>query len=472
MRILLKCPTRSRPEKIVATLRKYVSMAKNRDLIGIAVSCDEDDTSMRRSSVQNELERLLSQVAWHKIFFSPNSSKIEACNADMGAIEYPWDIVVLVSDDMIPQIIGWDAAIRTHMTTYFPDTNGILWFNDGYQGDKLNTLCIYGRAMYQSLGYIYHPDYKSLFCDTELTDRCRGDLAPRCKYIPYCLIRHEHPGTGFAQVMDPLYAKNQTYWNRDMHVYIRRKTYPYDWSILIPTMPGREKGLAELVATIREKLARLVPQLRYEFCLAFDNREQSIGMKRQRLLDMAKGKYLSFIDDDDAITDEYIEDLWQMIQGGYHTMRLRGQMSQYSFVHSTEVTLTTPMATNEEVPVFQRPPNHLNPMLADVAKLVPFKDAVHGEDLDWTLALYKTKFIETEYRSAPTRIHYIYNLGDRVVHPETIHLQRTTNYETMLSLLFTPSGLAAPQQMTVQSKSFQGSGPRVLRLSGKGFVSK
>jgi hypothetical protein len=427
---------------------------------------------MRQASIQKEIQSVLAPMAWQRIFFSPNKSKIEACNANMNEIDYPWDIVVLVSDDMIPQILGWDAILRSHMKAYFPDTNGILWFNDGYQGDKLNTLCIYGRKFYDSQGYIYHPDYKSLFCDTELTDRCNSDLAPLCKYIPYCVIRHEHPGTGFAQNMDPLYAKNQVYWNQDMHTYIRRKQYPYDWSILIPTIPGREKGLAQLLDSLREKLARVAPTLRYEVCLSFDNREMSIGVKRQKLLEMAKGKYLSFIDDDDDVTDAYVEDLWAMIQGGYHTMRLRGQMSQYTFVHSTEITMATPMASDAEPPIFQRPPNHLNPMLADVAKLIPFKDAVHGEDLDWTLSLYKTKFLETEYRSDPTRVHYIYNLGDRVVHPETIHLQRTTNYETMLSLLFTPAGLAAPQQAVVQARAYQGGGVRALRLGAKGFVSK
>jgi hypothetical protein len=427
---------------------------------------------MRKASLQRELTTILAPLAWHHIYYSPNKSKIEACNANMKEIDWEWDIVVLVSDDMIPRIAGWDVTIRTHMNTYFPDTNGILWFNDGYQGDKLNTLCVYGRKFYESQGYIYHPDYKSLFCDTELTDRCRGDLAPLCRYISYCIIRHEHPGTGFAQNMDPLYAKNQTYWNEDMHTYIRRKAYPYDWSILIPTIPGREKGLDALVASIREKVARLVPQLRFEFCLAFDNRETSIGMKRQKLLEMAKGKYLSFIDDDDDITDAYIQDLWSMIQGGFHTMRLRGQMSEYNFVHSTEVTMTTPMASDDEPPLFQRPPNHLNPMLADVAKLVPFKDAVHGEDLDWTLSLYKTKFLETEYRSDPSRVHYIYNLNGRVVHPETIYIQRTTNYESMLELMFTPAGIAQPKQMTFHSKAYQTAGIRTLRLGAKGFVSK
>jgi hypothetical protein len=142
-------------------------------------------------------------------------------------------------------------------------------------------------------------------------------------------------------------------------------------------------------------------------------------------------------------------------------------MSQYQFVHSTEITMTSPMATADEPPLFQRPPNHLNPMLADVAKLIPFKNAVHGEDLDWTLSLYKSKFLETEYRSDPSRVHYIYDLGQRTIHPETVRLQRTTNYETMLGMLFTPAGEAIPQRPAAQPE-----GPRVLRLGAKGFVSK
>lgn len=468
MRILLKCPTRSRPERVVETLRAYVYRARDRSNIGIALSCDDDDTSMKQHSVLRDINGLLSQVGWNQIFYSPNKTKIEACNANMDEIDYDWDVVVLVSDDMVPTIGGWDETIRMYMKCYFPDTNGILWVNDGYQKDKLNTLCIYGRKFYESQGYIYHPDYKSLFCDTELTDHCRAHLAPICKYIPYTIIRHEHPGTGFKEKMDPLYAKNQRYWNEDLRTYVHRKVYPYDWSILIPTIPGREAGLLNLTESIREKISRICPALRYQLCINFDGKESSIGMKRQALLEEAKGKYLSFIDDDDEITDAYIEDLWAMIQGGFDTMRLWGQMSQYRFVHSTEMTLSSPMATADEPPVFQRPPNHLNPMLADMAKLVPFKDAVHGEDLDWTLSLFRTKYLETEYRSDPSRTHYIYNLGTRVIHPDTVSMQRTTSYETMLSLIFTPAG----EKVQTHSSNEQTLGPRTLRLTGRGFVSK
>jgi hypothetical protein len=45
---------------------------------------------MSRNLVQEELLRILNPVAWKRIFFSPNKSKIEACNANMGEIDWEW----------------------------------------------------------------------------------------------------------------------------------------------------------------------------------------------------------------------------------------------------------------------------------------------------------------------------------------------------------------------------------------------
>lgn len=462
MRILLKCPTRSRPQKIMSTIQSYVRLANHPEQIGIAISCDNDDGSMTRNLVQEELMRIMRPCEWKRVFFSDNKTKIQACNADMDRIDYNWDIVVLVSDDMIPQIKGYDDVIRNHMMARFPDTNGILWFNDGYQGDKLNTLTIFGRKMYESFGFLYHPSYKSLFCDTELTDQCRSSHMDRTLYIPYPIIRHEHPGTGYSQNMDALYQTNQRFWNDDMYTYISRKTYRYDVSFLIPTIPGREHSLNRLTSSIHEKISRICPEFRYEICLGFDNRETSIGNKREGMIQSAKGKYSAFVDDDDEITDAYIEDLAATIRGEFPVMRLRGAISPYTFTHSLDIKLTDKMARDD---VFLRPPNHLNPMMTDIAKLVHFKDATRGEDLDWTIRMAKTGFLTHEYQSDPARIHYIYNMGERKVGADTLELQKQTSYDMMLSAVWTPSGAMLPQPVEKNSLP-------TLRLGRNGFVSK
>ena len=462
MKILLKCPTRSRPAQFLSVLQKYMRLANRPDLIGVCVSCDQDDSSMTQADVQHSIKNITHHVAWCNIYYGTSTTKIEAVNADMGAIPWEWDIVVLVSDDMVPQVKGYDDVIRNHMVEHYPDTNGIVWVNDGTQGSKLNTITIMGKAMYNSFGYLYHPSYKSLFCDTEFTDLCKTSLASKTVYIPQVLIRHEHPGTGFPQKHDQLYSKNQTYWSTDMFTYISRKTYEYDWSILIATIKGREQSLQTLLDAINEKRARICPDLRIEISISFDNREKKIGTKRQELLQGAKGKYSSFVDDDDMITDAYFEDAVNTIKGGFHCCRLRGQMNQYTFTHSIDNRLDMPMCIGD---VFIRPPNHLNIMMTGVGSLISFKSVSRGEDLDWTIRLAKTGWLRTEYQSDPSRIHYIYNLGDRTINEGTAIQQRNTSYQTMLSMVWVDGGaLQVAQPADIRKTG--------LRLGPRGFVSK
>lgn len=458
MRLLLKCPTRSRPQKVMATLQKYMDLANRPSEIGVCVSADNDDTSMTRNLVREEILRILRPAAWSRIFFGDNKTKIQAVNANMNEVDYPWDVVILVSDDMIPQVKGYDDVIRTHMKSRFPDTDGIIWPNDGFQGKNLNTLSILGRKMYDSLGCIYRPEYSSLFCDTEFTDLCRGDLKGKCLYLPYPIIKHEHPGNGVS-VSDELYVANQAHFNADMYLYISRKKYPSDWTILIATIQGREASLAKLLASIEEKKNRICPDLRIRVSLAYDNREMSIGTKRQALLEGCDSKYASFVDDDDDVTDAYFEDGAACVRGGHHVARLRGQMAQFTFTHSVENTLDGCMARDG---VFVRPPNHLNVMLTDIAKFVKFGDATRGEDLDWTIRMAHYGFLTNEYRSGDDRIHYIYNMGARVVDRRTLDLQSTMTYAMMMKEVW--AGAAMPVEPTPKASG--------LRLGPKGFVSK
>lgn len=455
MRILLKCPTRSRSHRVMKTLEAYVKLANCPEKIGVAISCDRDDATMSRNIVHDELHRILKRTAWHRIFTGDNHSKIEACNSNMDEIDWEWDVVVLISDDMIPQVQGYDDVIRTHMMARFPNTDGILWCNDGYQGDKLNTLSILGRKMYDRFGYIYNPEYKSLFCDTEFTDLCKGELKEKCTYLPYCIIRHEHPGAGFVETNDELYSRNQLYFAEDANKYIERKKYPYDMTFLIPTITGRDGVLSKLVSSIHEKIKRLAPNLTYRIEIEYDNREMTIGAKRQKLLQSSKGKYTVFIDDDDDITDAYIEDLSETIAGSYQVMRLRGRIDPYTFTHSVDITMDSPMAIGD---VFVRPPNHLNPVLTDLAKVVHYTDRSNQEDFEWSIRMAQSGLLTREFKSDESRIHYLYNLGQRnIVASNTLAKQRETVYRSLLSPVPQPSPSS--------------NGP-ALRLTPRGFVSK
>ena len=216
MRLLIKFPTRNRSKKFLEVLDLYYKNLNNIDLTEFCISIDEDDTSMNNEEVLSVLDNYENLTT----FISNSKSKIQAINADLEDMEN-WDIVLLASDDMIPQIKGYDDIIRENMKKYYPDTDGVLWFFDGNRRD-LNTLCILGKKYYDRFNYIYHPGYKSFYCDDEFTQ-----VANRLKkqiFIDQIIIRHEHPDIPqYRDRLDESYSKNHKYYSVDYQFFQLRQ---------------------------------------------------------------------------------------------------------------------------------------------------------------------------------------------------------------------------------------------------------
>lgn len=77
-------------------------------------------------------------------------------------------------------------------------------------------------------------------------------------------------------------------------------------SILIPTVPARSAQCAALITRLQ---AIGGDDPRVEILALSDNRRRTIGAKRQALLDLARGFYVAFVDDDDDVTDDYFREL-------------------------------------------------------------------------------------------------------------------------------------------------------------------
>jgi len=215
MNILFKYPTRNRPGWFKKTLGTYYDMMCNDIAHQFLITLDEDDGSM------NNLEMLnyLNSKPRLKYHFGVHHSKIDAVNAGMDLVS-DWDILVLVSDDMIPIVKDFDKIVVEMMELYFPNTDGALHFNDGlYGGDRTITLSILGRKLYEQFGYIYHPDYKSFYCDNEFTDEVYR--MKKVIYNPQIIIKHLW--TGGPRSADELYCRNSEMGALDENIYNRRK---------------------------------------------------------------------------------------------------------------------------------------------------------------------------------------------------------------------------------------------------------
>lgn len=213
MKILFKYATRSRPELFKRGMDSIINNCASEDY-QILVSADMNDESMKDVGKEYEGNSKVLFV------YSSSISKIDAINRDLDLIQ-DWDILVNMSDDMVFTVKGFDLIIRNEFQAFEGGYNldRCVHFPDG-NTTELITMSIMGRDYFDRFGYIYHPDYISLFADNEQTDVARM-LGKYC-YIPEKIFEHLHPAFGKAQ-NDAQYDHTESFWNQDEATYKLRR---------------------------------------------------------------------------------------------------------------------------------------------------------------------------------------------------------------------------------------------------------
>ena len=93
IKILIKFPTRGRPDKFFNVLDQYISKASDLSRIAFLISMDYDDIEMNNDIIKQKFEKYKTQI---KIvyFYGNSKSKIQACNADIDKTD-GWDMMRL-----------------------------------------------------------------------------------------------------------------------------------------------------------------------------------------------------------------------------------------------------------------------------------------------------------------------------------------------------------------------------------------
>ena len=401
MRLLIKFPSRGRPDKFKYALFNYIHKCTNKKKTSFLFTFDDDDTTMNNDNMREDIADLCGSMDY-TIIYGVSDNKVHAINRDLKSF-WNWNILLLASDDMIPVVKGYDEIIREKMITNYIDTDGVLWFNDGYAEDRLNTLVCMGKTYYLRFNYIYNPIYKSFFCDNEFMDV--ANKLKKQTYYYHTIIQHQHPSNTADVQEDSLYKHNQTYWNADERTYYHRKNYSYDVSVLICSLAERKDSLDKLLTSITNSIKK--SGLRVQVLTNVDNREKSVGQKRNELVAQAEGKYSCFIDDDDAIDPDYFTEIEKALRPNMDCLSLRGiyyfnGVEQKHFYHSMRFK-----SYAEDENGYYRPPNHLNVILTGFIKRICFPCKNHGEDTDFSLKLSQANLIQTEaFISKPLYFYY------------------------------------------------------------------
>lgn len=220
MTICYKFASRSRPLRFFECLDNIKNNSASDDYF-ICATLDTDDDTMNNV---HTLEKILEYDNL-LVFWGTSTGKINAINRDLATIyeNHPFDILCNHSDDMFFTKEGYDKDIREA----FKGFSGLVHFPDQYAGDRLCTYTMYSSDYFERFGYIYHPDYISVYADNEQTDVAKA--LGQYKFVDKQILLHKHPIGGGGE-WDAQYEKteNQSNYAKDRDTFMRRKHNNFD----------------------------------------------------------------------------------------------------------------------------------------------------------------------------------------------------------------------------------------------------
>lgn len=196
-------PSRSRPEKAYDTASKWRNTAGCD--IEYILSLDESDPLLSKYWVATTT------------LINDNKSVVEATNH--AAKEASGDILIYVSDDFEP-FPNWGPVVLKE----FANENRPLLVKVDDCLQKFDvpvlTIPIMNRALYEKLGYFWHPEYKSMFCDEDLywTARKLGAI----KTAEHIKFEHKHVSVGKSQD-DETYRRSASNWDQGKATFKQRQ---------------------------------------------------------------------------------------------------------------------------------------------------------------------------------------------------------------------------------------------------------
>lgn len=167
-------------------------------------------------------------------------------------------------------------------------------------------------------------------------------------------------------------------------------------SILIPSIVERSDSFKALKFDLQQQRSKLENPLDIQILTLVDNKERSIGFKRNWLVEHAAGEYMCFIDDDDIVHEKYIEILLAATKTGADCCSFIGEYFQDGkfdrlFYHSLKYNRWYDDALG-----YYRYPNHLNCIKRDLVKDIFFPETNFGEDHNWSTTVHSLGRLQTE----------------------------------------------------------------------------
>ena len=179
-------------------------------------------------------------------------------------------------------------------------------------------------------------------------------------------------------------------------------------TILIPSIPERAGKAKKLI----NKLTKQIGDKDVQILMLVDNMKMTIGEKRERLKNMVTSDYFAFVDDDDDIFDNYIDEILKAIESGADVVTFRQKATvngksfevDFGLKHENE---SLRISEDGKYLNVERQPFHVCIWKTKLVQKYDFPFIQYGED--WGFCKQAITAVKTEHHIDKVIHHYRYD---------------------------------------------------------------
>ncbi|MEU8264473.1 hypothetical protein AB0C02_28105 [Micromonospora sp. NPDC048999] len=215
--LLVIVPSRGRPESVGRMVKAWTRTGAYDDGAELMFAVDRDDPTY---------DVYMAEIAWalpgtlgtyQAEAWMPMVHKLNAAVVDTLAAVPGLPALGFAGDDHLPRTPGWAKRYVDELRQL---GSGIVYGDDGYQGERLPTQWAMTADIVQALGRMVPAPVEHLYCDNAVLDL--GRAAACIRYLPDVLIEHMHPVAGKAPDDDQYRRVNgRDQYARDHRAYQR-----------------------------------------------------------------------------------------------------------------------------------------------------------------------------------------------------------------------------------------------------------
>jgi len=161
-KISLIHPSWGRPYMCKQCIYMWMDMFSEHNDLEYILSLDTDDAKAYLPVIRDLVGKLDLKVVIY-----PNANMVHALNN--AAKLASGDVLIYVSDDF-ECFDNYDLAIQKAVGK---ETDWVLFVYDGVRDDDVQTISILSKEYYDRFGYIYYPEYTSMWADPDYTEMAK-----------------------------------------------------------------------------------------------------------------------------------------------------------------------------------------------------------------------------------------------------------------------------------------------------------